>query len=118
VDYDIEGIKKRDMKKMFRGKYFFSAPYRPGIDGQLRQLNIPCNIDSYSGTISVSNFIEDDLPYTFNLLLGMGMNIVKVNPSGIKKTLKAKDIEKMRILMNNGMDEKLKELFLKSLHDV
>lgn len=118
MKYDVDGLSRRDARKIFSGRYFFSAEYNLGIDNALSVMRIYNKIDLGRGTISTNKIIDGDLNKTFNTLLGAGLNLVRVNKLGFKKVVDADHLEKMRYLMNNGRHDKLKALFIESLNEV
>lgn len=118
MKYDVDGLSRRDAKKIFSGRYFFSAEYKLGIDNALSAKRIYNKIDLGRGTISTNKIIDGDLNKTFNTLLGAGLDLVKVNKLGFRKVIDADQLEKMRYLMNNGKHDELRALFIESLNEV
>jgi len=118
MKYDIDGLSRRDVKKILRGRYYFSAKYNSGLDKVLSGKRIYNKIDFGRGTIVTNNIIDDDLNKTFNTLLGAGMNLMRMNALGFKSVVDAEQLEKIRYLMNNGSHDDLKALFIDSLDEI
>lgn len=118
MKYDIDGLSRRDAKKILRGRYYFSAKYNSELDKVLSGKRIYNKIDFGRGTIITNKIIDDDLNKTFNTLLGAGMDLVRMNALGFKRIVGAKQLGKMRYLMNNGKHDDMKSLFIDSIDEI